>query len=111
MYYGCGSSSSLASIRSKADAMKFAIEISRTVEDDNPVIHLDKAKEIFQMFDANINLPDVPNETSDKVLNEVMKFAQQYLGALCKSDAAEQGTENPAPAPEPAEEKNADEQL
>ena len=80
MYYGCGGSN-LAPIRSKADAMKFAIETSCTFKDCNTEIHLDKAKEIFQMFVENINLPDVPNETSDKVLNEVMNFAKQYLGA------------------------------
>lgn len=92
MYYGCGSSN-LASIRSKADAMKFAIETSRTFKDGNTEIHLDKAKEIFQMFVENMTLPDVQGDTSDKVLNEVMNFAKQYLGALCKSEDAEQETE------------------
>lgn len=87
MYYGCGSSN-LASIRSKADAMKFAIETSRTFENCNPEIHLDKAKEIFQMFVENMTLPDVQGDTSDKVLNEVMKLVQQYIKASDKSEPA-----------------------
>lgn len=81
MYYGCGGSSNSASIRSKADAMKFAIETSRTFEDCNPIIHLDKATEIYQLFIENMTLPDVIGETTDKVLGEILKLAQKYINA------------------------------
>lgn len=59
MCYGISGSSSL---KSKADALKYAIEFTGTGEYPNRVPDLTKAKELFDFICKNVQLPDVETD-------------------------------------------------
>lgn len=53
-------------IRSKTEALTYAISITRTADG----LHLDKADDVFRMFVDNIELPDVAEETTTETVQE-----------------------------------------
>ncbi len=66
MCYGFSGSSSL---KSKADALKYAIEFTATGEYPNRVPDLTKAKELFDFICENVQLPDVETDQLSNSLN------------------------------------------
>ena len=68
MCYGFSGSSSL---KSKADALKYAIEFTATGEYPNRVPDMAKAKELFDFVCENVQLPDVE---TDQLSNSLSGF-------------------------------------
>lgn len=68
MCYGFSGSSSL---KSKADALKYAIEFTATGEYPNRVPDMVKAKELFDFICENVQLPDVE---TDQLSNSLSGF-------------------------------------
>lgn len=68
MCYGLSGSSSL---KSKADALKYAIEFTGTGEYPNRVPDMAKAKELFDFICENVQLPDVE---TDQLSNSLSGF-------------------------------------
>lgn len=68
MCYGFSGSSSL---KSKADALKYAIEFTGTGEYPNRVPDMTKAKELFDFICENVQLPDVE---TDQLSNSLSSF-------------------------------------
>lgn len=66
MCYGFSGSSSL---KSKADALKYAIEFTGTGEYPNRVPDMTKAKELFDFICENVQLPDVETDQLSNYLN------------------------------------------
>ena len=66
MCYGFSGSSSL---KSKADALKYAIEFTGTGEYPNRVPDMAKAKELFDFICENVQLPDVETDQLSNSLN------------------------------------------
>jgi hypothetical protein len=66
MCYGFSGSSSL---KSKADALKYAIEFTSTGEYPNRVPDMAKAKELFDFICENVQLPDVETDQLSNSLN------------------------------------------
>lgn len=66
MCYGFSGSSSL---KSKADALKYAIEFTATGEYPNRVPDMVKAKELFDFICENAHLPDVETDQLSNSLN------------------------------------------
>ena len=66
MCYGLSGSSSL---KSKADALKYAIEFTATGEFPNRVPDMTKAKELFDFICENVQLPDVETDQLSNSLN------------------------------------------
>ena len=66
MCYGFSGSSSL---KSKADALKYAIEFTATGEYPNRVPDMVKAKELFDFICENVQLPDVETDQLSNSLN------------------------------------------
>lgn len=66
MCYGFSGSSSL---KSKADALKYAIEFTATGEYPNRVPDMAKAKELFDFICENVQLPDVETDQLSNSLN------------------------------------------
>ena len=66
MCYGFSGSSSL---KSKADALKYAIEFTSTGEYPNRVPDMTKAKELFDFICENVQLPDVETDQLSNSLN------------------------------------------
>lgn len=83
----CGSS-----IRTKADAMKFAIEMTATRRDDfSQVFNRDAAKDVFDFFCENVDLVDsdvVPvAEILDPFFNKIKEVmnAERECKCRCKN--------------------------
>jgi hypothetical protein len=53
------SGSPMSSLKSKADALKYAIEFTSTGEYPNRQYNMKKAKELFEFICENVKLPDV----------------------------------------------------
>ena len=68
MCYGFSGSTSL---KSKADALKYAIEFTSTGEYPNRVPDMTKAKELFDFICENVQLPDVE---TDQLSNSLSGF-------------------------------------
>ena len=66
MCYGISGSSSL---KSKADALKYAIEFTATGEYPNRLPDMTKAKELFDFICENVQLPDVETDQLSNSLN------------------------------------------
>lgn len=66
MCYGFSGSTSL---KSKADALKYAIEFTSTGEYPNRVPDMTKAKELFDFICENVQLPDVETDQLSNSLN------------------------------------------
>ena len=57
------------SLKSKADALKYAIEFTATGEYPNRVPDMTKAKELFDFICENVQLPDVETDQLSNSLN------------------------------------------
>lgn len=66
MCYGFSGSSSL---KSKADALKYAIEFTSTGEYPNRLPDMTRAKELFDFICENVQLPDVETDQLSNSLN------------------------------------------
>lgn len=79
---GCGS---YGSIRTKSDAMKFALEGTIEYGDNGKVYNYAKAKELYDFFCAHIDLADsdvVPlEELIDKAFEKVKEYTE-WLGEM-----------------------------
>jgi hypothetical protein len=64
-----GFSGSPMSLKSKADALKYAIEFTATGEYPNGVPDMTKAKELFDFICENVQLPDVETDQLSNSLN------------------------------------------
>ena len=65
------SGSPMSSLKSKAEALKFAIEFTATGEYPNREPNLEKAKELFDFICENVKLPDTE---ADQVSNSLNGF-------------------------------------
>lgn len=63
------SGSPMTSLKSKADALKYAIEFTATGEYPNRVPDMAKAKELFDFICENVQLPDVETDQLSNSLN------------------------------------------
>ena len=63
------SGSPMTSLKSKADALKYAIEFTSTGEYPNRVPDMTKAKELFDFICENVQLPDVETDQLSNSLN------------------------------------------
>lgn len=74
---GCGS---YGSIRTKADAMKFALEGTVEYRDNDKVYNYDKAKELFDFFCEHVPIMDtdvVPvEELLDTAFGKIKEYAE-----------------------------------
>lgn len=74
---GCGS---YGSIRTKADAMKFALEGTAEYSENGKTYHYDRAKELFDFFCTNVPIMEtdvVPvEELVDMVFQKVKEYAE-----------------------------------
>lgn len=59
----------MTSLKSKADALKYAIEFTGTGEYPNRVPDMAKAKELFDFICENVQLPDVETDQLSNSLN------------------------------------------
>lgn len=64
-----GFAGSPMSLKSKADALKYAIEFTSTGEYPNRVPDMTKAKELFDFICENVQLPDVETDQLSNSLN------------------------------------------
>ena len=64
-----GFAGSPMSLKSKADALKYAIEFTSTGEYPNRVPDMTKAKELFDFICENVQLPDVETDQISNSLN------------------------------------------
>ena len=63
------SGSPMTGLKSKADALKYAIEFTSTCEYPNRVPDMAKAKELFDFICENVQLPDVETDQLSNSLN------------------------------------------
>lgn len=68
MYLGL-SGSPMSSLKSKADALKYAIEFTATGEYPNRAPDIKKAKELYNFICENVQLPDVETDQLSNSLN------------------------------------------
>ena len=73
---GCGS---YGSIRTKADAMKFALEGTVEYSDSGKVYHYAKAKELFEFFCANVPIMETDVVPVEELLDTAFAKAKEYL--------------------------------
>ncbi len=63
------SGSPISSLKSKADALKYAIEFTATGEHPNRMPDIKKAQELFNFICENVQLPDVETDQLSNSLN------------------------------------------
>lgn len=72
---GCGS---YGSIRTKADAMKFALEGTVEYGDNGKVYNYAKAKELYDFFCAHIDLVDSDVIPLEELIDTTFKKVKEY---------------------------------
>ena len=90
MCYGFSGSSSL---KSKADALKYAIEFTATGEYPNRVPDMAKAKELFDFICSNVRIPDVE---TDQLSNSLNGFTSMIERLSEKKETQEKEMEKPS---------------
>lgn len=65
------------SLKSKADALKYAIEFTATGEYPNRVPDIKKAKELYNFICENVQLPDVETDQLSKSLNSFTSLMEK----------------------------------
>lgn len=80
---GCAS---FGSIHTKADVMKFAIEISLTHKEDGVVFNKKKAKEIFDFFCDNVQLVDSDVMPTSELIDSIFDKFKGVLEEKKKAD-------------------------
>lgn len=58
-------------IASKADALQYAINTTATYGDNGVTVNYEEAQKLFDLINSNVQLPDVPANTTDKALGLV----------------------------------------
>lgn len=86
------SGSPMTSLKSKADALKYAIEFTATGEYPNRVPDMTKAKELFDFICENVQLPDVE---TDQLSNSLSSFTS-LMEKLSKKNEETQDKVNEA---------------
>lgn len=79
---GCGS---YGSIRTKADAMKFALEGTAEYRENGKVYNYDKAKELFEFFCANVPIMETDVVPIEEILDTAFKKVKEYADWLKES--------------------------
>lgn len=65
---------SACSIRTKPDALRYAIDLTTTRDDNfNPTPHLDKAKEVFEFFCTNVDLAESESISVSEIIDPVFE--------------------------------------
>ena len=68
---GCGS---FTSIRTKADVMKFALEMTAERQDNGSIkFNKKKAKEIFEFYCENVELPDTDVVMISEIVTPILE--------------------------------------
>lgn len=76
---GCGS---YGSIRTKADAMKFALEGTVEYSENGKVYHYDKAKELFDFFCEHVPIMETDVVPIEDVLDAAFEKFKDYTAWL-----------------------------
>ena len=76
---GCGS---YGSIRTKSDAMKFALEGTVEYGDNGKVYHYDKALELYNFFCEHVKLNDTDVVQLDELVGSILDKAQDVIAEL-----------------------------
>ena len=84
------SGSPMLSLKSKAEALKYAIEFTSTGEYPNRQYNMKKAKELFDFICENVKLPDVE---VDQLSNSLSGFTS-LMEKLIKKDEETPQAEN-----------------
>jgi hypothetical protein len=79
---GCGS---YGSIRTKADAMKFALEGTVEYGENGKVYNYDKAKELFEFFCANVPIMETDVVPIEEILDTAFEKVKEYADWLKES--------------------------
>lgn len=79
---------SACAIRTKADALRYAIDLTTTRDENfNPTPHLDKAKEVFEFFSMNVDLAESEaisvSEIIDPVFDKLKEFSESQNKCKC----------------------------
>ena len=65
---------SACSIRTKPDALRYAIDLTTTRDENfNPTPHLDKAKEVFEFFCTNVDLAESESISVSDIIDPVFE--------------------------------------
>ena len=80
---------SACGIRTKPDALRYAIDLTTTRDENfNPTPHLDKAKEVFEFFCTNVDLAESESisvsDIIDPVFEKLKEFAESQNKCNCK---------------------------
>lgn len=75
-------SGSYGSIRTKADAMKFALEGTVEYGENGKVYNYDKAKELFEFFCKNVPIMETDVVPLESLLEEVFAKVKEYSAWL-----------------------------
>lgn len=84
---GCGS---YGSIRTKADAMKFALEGTAEYGENGKVYHYAKAKELFEFFCAHVPVMETDVVPIEDIIDTVFDKVKEYAEWL-KEEKAKAG--------------------
>ena len=99
----------MSSLKSKADALKYAIEFTSTGEYPNRVPDLTKAKELFDFICENVQLPDVETDQLSNSLNGftslMEKLSEKSKETQDKANEAVDTVEGIAEGEKPVKEK------
>jgi hypothetical protein len=79
---GCGS---YGSIRTKSDAMKFALEGTVEYGENGKVYHYDKAEELYNFFCSHIDLVDSDVVPIEEILDTAFGKVKEYAEWLKES--------------------------
>jgi hypothetical protein len=85
----------MSSLKSKADALKYAIEFTATGEYPNRAPDIKKAKELYNFICENVQLPDVE---TDQLSNSLSGFTS-LMEKLSEKDKDTQDKVNEEPEP------------
>lgn len=72
---GCGS---YGSIRTKADAMKFALDGTAEYSENGKIYHYDRAKELFDFFCANVPIMETDVVPVEELIDTVFQKVKEY---------------------------------
>lgn len=65
---------SACSIRTKPDALRYAIDLTTTRDENfNPTPHLDKAKEVFEFFCTHVDLAESESISVSEIIDPVFE--------------------------------------
>lgn len=89
----CLGFSGSSSLKSKAEALKYAIEFTATGEYPNRVPDMAKAKELFDFICSNVRIPDVE---TDQLSNSLSGFTSLMEKLSEKKETQEKEMEKPS---------------